>query len=182
MQDIVDLIEASTTNNSSGIVIQDERNVALLFGLLHLMKLFDSIDEAIISCWNKSCSSSLQSCAKLDTARVIKVHDAIQRALRVSDQSSGPTASPLTDSIAGTLNGQGGHKLDQLQWADCFVLQQWLLVRLWASCLTHDLLDETSEMEFLRPSYAATIAHFALQECRQLPLYVLEAHGTGMVC
>jgi len=70
--------------------------------------------------------------------------------------------------------------LTMLQWADCFVLQQWLIIRLWVSCLTHDLLNDSSAADFMRVSYAIQIADTVLEWCSLLDQRILEAHGTGM--
>lgn len=67
-----------------------------------------------------------------------------------------------------------------LQWADCFVLQQWLIIRLWVSCLTHDLLRDSSAAEFIRVQYAIQVANTVLEWCTVIDQKILEAHGTGM--
>jgi len=91
-------------------------------------------------------------------------------------------------SVAEALESAGSspwldkpQPLNPSQWADCFVLQQWLLMRMWVSCLTHELLDSRSELIFMRPSFVLDIAEKVVSECLALGIDVLEVHGSGMI-
>lgn len=187
MDEVYGQILQNDQQTPEGIVIDDNKNGSAMRGLRRLMKLFDSVDEDVIPCWNKSCSNSYQTCSKLTIYRVQKVYRDINEALltrkdhecsQVSLTSTG-RLSPH-DFLHGTKS-KLPHDLNELQWADCFVLQQWLLIRLWVSCLTHDLLEEGSELPFMRPSFAIIVADNVIQECRSLGETVLEVHGSGMV-
>jgi hypothetical protein len=61
------------------------------------------------------------------------------------------------------------------------MLQQWLLVRLWVSCLTHDLIATDSELLFTRPLFPVDVAEKVLKQCEKVHTSVLEVHGLGMV-
>ncbi|KEF56361.1 uncharacterized protein A1O9_07942 [Exophiala aquamarina CBS 119918] len=179
MDSIYREIEASATSHISSILVHDDKDVTAMRGLLQLMKLFDSVDEDVITCWNRSCSISHGTCTKLTTVQVQRVYNAISSAMpptssrtsRSDQNTDGASAAPQpTNSI-----------LNDPQWADCFVLQQWLFIRLWVSCLTHDLLDENSSLHFIRPSFAINVATNVWNECRNLETSVLEVHGIGMI-
>jgi len=172
-------IEASATSQISSILVHDDKDVTAMRGLLQLMKLFDSVDEDVITCWNRSCSVSHGTCTKLTTAQVQRVYNAISSAMPstprgvVPDQNSSNGSASAPQPSNSTLNDP--------QWADCFVLQQWLLIRLWVSCLTHDLLDESSSLHFIKPSFAISVATNVWNGCRKLETSVLEVHGIGMI-
>lgn len=180
MESIYREIEASATSQISSILVHDDKDVTAMRGLLQLMKLFDSVDEDVIPCWNRSCSITHGTCTKLTTAQVHRVYDAISGAMP-------PIPRRTTHSDQDTLNGAASAlgnpstALNDPQWADCFVLQQWLLIRLWVSCLTHELLDENSSLHFIKPSFAISVAANVWDECRQLETSVLEVHGIGMI-
>ncbi|KAH7121832.1 hypothetical protein B0J13DRAFT_158963 [Dactylonectria estremocensis] len=182
MNDVYKAISANATRKISNILIHDSRNVTAMQGLLQLMRLFDSVDEDVIPCWNRSCSPPLTSCAKLTVDRAHKVYDAIANAMKFGSRQDGDDAdmSSFFTTIS-PVSGSPTPELNDMQWADCFVLQQWLLIRLWVSCLTHDLLNEDSELTFIRPSFSVVIAENVLQQCQRLDASVLEVHGIGMV-
>ncbi|KAH7019663.1 hypothetical protein EDB80DRAFT_205720 [Ilyonectria destructans] len=182
MNDVYKTIAANATKQISNILIHDSRNVMAMQGLLQLMRLFDSVDEDVIPCWNRSCSPPLTSCFKLTVDRVHKVYDAIANAMKSGsrqDRNDADMSSLFT--TVSPVSGSPTMELNETQWADCFVLQQWLLIRLWVSCLTHDLLDEDSELTFIRPSFSVVIAENVLQQCQRLDTSVLEVHGIGMI-
>ena len=145
------------------------------------MRLYDTIDEKVISCWNKDCSPSLKKCSYLTTERVCEIYHAIQGAIETTDQRPlGPTpAAQALPYLLGTFTFN--HQITISQWADCFILQQFMLTRLWTSCLTHDLIDEMSDHSFMKPSFAIDIAENAVEECVGIGDAVLEIHGIGMV-
>jgi hypothetical protein len=159
-------IAAETLSNTSDIYIHDDKDIIAVQGLLQLMRLFDAIDEQVIPCWNRSCAPTLQVCQKLTINQVEKVYYSVAEAL----ESAG--SSPWLDKP---------QSLNASQWADCFVLQQWLLMRMWVSCLTHELLDSSSELIFMRPSFVLDIAERVASECLALGTDVLEVHGSGMI-
>lgn len=172
-------IEASATSQISSILVHDDKDVIAMRGLLQLMKLFDSVDEDVITCWNRSCSISHGTCTKLTTGQVQRVYNAISSAMP-------PTSSRISHSDESTNDASSAPQptnstLNDPQRADCFVLQQWLLIRLWVSCLTHDLLDENSSLHFIKPSFAISVATNVWNECRKLDTSVLEVHGIGMI-
>ena len=139
-----------------------------------IMKLFDSVDEQVIPCWNKSCSPSLSNCARLTVDCVQTVFKSIEDVLgpAVEDYGGPNQQSVPTTNVA---------PLTDVQWADSYVLQQGLLTRLWVACVTHDALAENSNLIFMRPSYVTVIASRVLDERHRLSDTVLEVHGDGMV-
>jgi hypothetical protein len=151
-------IAAETLANTSDIYIHDDKDIIAVQGLLQLMRLFDAIDEQVIPCWNRSCAPTLQVCQKLTIHQVEKVYHSVAEAL----ESAG--SSPWLDKP---------QPLNASQWADCFVLQQWLLM--------HELLDSSSELIFMRPSFVLDIAEKVVNECLTLGTDVLEVHGSGMI-
>lgn len=159
-------IGAQASSNSHDIYIHDDKDITAVHGLLQLMRLFDAIDEEVIPCLNRSCAPTLQACQKLNIHSVEKVYHSVADALE-ANQSSPWLDEPQT--------------LNPTQYADCFVLQQWLLMRLWVSCLTHDLLDDSSPLVFMRPSFVLDIAERVAKECVALGTDILEVHGSGMI-
>ena len=157
-------IGAQAMSRSQGIYIHDDKDIAAVHGLLQLMRLFDAIDEDVIPCWNRSCAPTLQTCQKLTVDHVEKVYHSIAEALNDDSTSPWPERS---------------QSLDPVQWADCFVLQQWLLMRLWVSCLTHDLLDGRSPLPFIHPWFVLDLAERVNNECQAIGSDTLELHGTG---
>lgn len=184
MQRMVDVfrdVASQTTFTSSNIPIYDDRDTLAMQGLLQLMRLFDSVDEAVIPCWNRSCAPPMQSCERLTIHRVALVHHAIANAFSpvdssIEQQTAATPASPWSRTVDQPMSS-----LLDVQWADCFVLQQWLLTRLWVSCLTHDLLDENLPEHFMKPTFAVSTAENTLARCSNLGSAVLEVHGNGMV-
>src|ERR1700743_3415716 len=76
-------IETGSTAGTSSILVHDERDLCAMRALLQLMNLFDSVDEEVIPCWNKTCSSADESCSKLTVDRVQTVYDAVTNAMTV---------------------------------------------------------------------------------------------------
>jgi hypothetical protein len=181
IREIYRQIEASSTPGNSNIVVHDERDLCAMRALLQLMNLFDSIDEEVIPCWNITCCYAPEVCSRFTVDRARTVYDAVTGAMTLLVDD--PIETPFSESRSPKSRIQRFQRslLNDLQWAYCFVLQQWLLVRLWVSCLTHSLLDESSEFHFLRPSFSMTIAEYVLEECEQLGQAVLEVHGVGMI-
>lgn len=159
-------IVAQTMSNTHDIYIHDDKDIVAVQGLLQLMRLFDAIDEQVIPCWNRSCAPTLQACQKLTIHQVEKVYRSVAEALEANG------SSPWIDKPPS---------LNASQWADCFVLQQWLLMRMWVSCLTHELLDSSSELVFMHPCFVLDIAEKVASECMALGTDVLEVHGSGMI-
>lgn len=159
-------IGAQAMSKSQGIYIHDDKDIAAVHGLLQLMRLFDAIDEDVIPCWNRSCAPTLQTCQKLTINHVEKVYHSIAEALTGHGTSPWPERSQA---------------LTPVQYADCFVLQQWLLMRLWVSCLTHDLLDGQSLSVCIWPSFVLDIAEKVNDECQVIGSDILEIHGSGMI-
>lgn len=159
-------IAAEAMSDSHDIYIHDDKDLVAVQGLLQLMRLFDAIDEQVIPCWNRSCAPTLQACQKLTINQVEKVYHSVAEAVEPNG------SSPWIDKPPS---------LNASQWADCFVLQQWLLMRMWVSCLTHELLDSSSELVFMHPSFVLDIAEKVASECMTLGTDVLEVHGSGMI-
>ncbi|KPI39651.1 uncharacterized protein AB675_3410 [Cyphellophora attinorum] len=175
IDDLYRRIDGNATIKISSILVHDSRDVAAMHGLLQLMRLCDAVDEYVIPCWNRTCAPHIETCTKLDVARVSSVYHAIAGAMH---QTKAAIDHDFTDTSAHatTTNPQ----LNSAQWADCFVLQQWLLVRLWVCCLTHDLLDVASTLPFMKPSFVIDLANQVLAKCQQLDRSLLEVHGAGM--
>lgn len=182
MSGIYKTISADATTQISNIMIHNGRNVTAMHGILQLMRLFDSVDEDVIPCWNKSCSPPLAMCTRLTVDRAHKVYDAIANAMN-RDGKDGQDSARIFNffTTITPVSGSPTLALNDIQWVDCFMLQQWLLIRLWVSCLTHDLLAEDSELAFMRPSFSVDIAENVLEQCQRVDTSVLEVHGLGMV-
>lgn len=150
--------------SSSAIIIQDERSESLVSGLLQLTKLLDSIDQDVIPCLNKSCAPTLQSCPKLSRGQVVGVHQAIVYAFNSKEQFPGTNVPAVHQPLT------------MLQWADCFVLQQWLIIYLCVSCLTHDPLEDNSAADFIRVQYTIQVANTGLEWCKR------SSRHTALVC
>lgn len=174
-------IETAATSEISSILVHDDKDVTAMHGLLQLMKLFDSVDEDVIQCWNRSCSIAQGSCTQLTATKVQRVFNAVSEAMPSSRarHATHPVQNHL--NVGSSAEQFSGPTLNDPQWADCFVLQQWLLVRLWVSCLTHDLLDENSSLHFMKSEFAVSVAANVWEQCRQLETRVLEVHGIGMI-
>lgn len=157
---------AEALSDVHDIYIHDDKDLIAVQGLLQLMRLFDAIDEQVIPCWNRSCAPTLQACQRLTIHQVEKVYHSVAEALEPNG------SSPWIDKPPS---------LNASQWADCFVLQQWLLTRMWVSCLTHELLNSSSELMFMHPSFVLDIAEKVASECMALGTDVLEVHGSGMI-
>lgn len=184
MAEIYKIALTAEHRSASSIAIHDDNIIAAMLGLQQLMKLFDCVDEQVIPCWNRSCSPSLSNCPRLTLDRVQKIFTAIEDALKPSAEDSS-TGRVLGQGISYLQSRKSVPKhllpLTDVQWADSYVLQQWLLTRLWAACMTHDILVEGSDLLFMRPSYVNIIAGRVLEECSRLGDTVLEVHGNGMV-
>ena len=179
--DVYRQIEATSTANTSSILVYDDRDLCAMRALIQLVSLFDSLEEGIIPCWNNTCLPATQSCFKFTIDRVRKVYDAVTNAnTSLVDDS---IESPLPDVRSTTHPTLQIQKslLNDMQRAYIFVLQQWLLTKLWVSCLMHDHIDEASQFPFLRPLFLITIAESVLEESRRLGQAVLEVHGVGMI-
>ncbi|KAL2203316.1 hypothetical protein CC79DRAFT_1218163 [Sarocladium strictum] len=179
MSDIYNAILADATTQVDNILVHDDKNITAMHGILQLMKLFDSIDEDVIPCWNRSCSPPLTTCTRLTVEHAHNVYESISNAMSCDSSSVGTNtrffdvSTPVSSSSATTLN--------DIQWVDCFMLQQWLLVRLWVSCLTHDLIATDSELLFTRPLFPVDVAEKVLKQCEKVHTSVLEVHGLGMI-
>lgn len=182
MSDIYNTLLADATTQVTNILVHDGRNVTAMHGILQLMKLFDSVDEDVIPCWNRSCTPPLTACTRLTVERAHNVYESISSAMSCDSSSivtnvrffnSFTTTTPASSNSATTLN--------DIQWVDCFMLQQWLLIRLWVSCLTHDLIAGDSELAFTRPLFPVYVAENVLEKCEKIHQSVLEVHGLGMV-
>ncbi|KAJ9634418.1 hypothetical protein H2204_006243 [Knufia peltigerae] len=183
MAEIYQDVLTAEHKSAGGIAIHDDSVKSTMLGLQQLMKLFDSVDEQVIPCWNNSCSSSLSKCDRLSVDRVQKVFSAIEAALHspAEDRALRNNLRPGSSMALDQNPGSQQHFLTDVQWGDCYVLQQWLLMRLWTACLTHDALSESSDLVFMQPSYATEIADRVLDECNRVGDYVLEVHGNGMI-
>ncbi|EPQ30683.1 uncharacterized protein PFL1_01584 [Pseudozyma flocculosa PF-1] len=82
-------------------------------------------------------------------------------------------------SSAGYASTSDWHKA-KVQKADVDVTRQWLLNRLWLTCLSHELLTPDNEHSCLRIDYAIDIARETLRVCNALSLRSMEAHGIGL--
>ncbi|KAJ9603251.1 hypothetical protein H2200_012029 [Cladophialophora chaetospira] len=169
--EIYNQIETRSTAETASILVHDERDLCAMRSLLQLMKFFDSIDEEVIPCLNRSCCRPFRRCSTLTIDRIRKVYDAVTSALETAQSESMPS-----DKLRIRKS-----QLKELQWAYCFILQQWLLVRIWVACFTHELLDETSQFPLMRASFAIAIAENVLEESPQLGQAALEVHGVNMI-
>ncbi|KIW21643.1 hypothetical protein PV08_02223 [Exophiala spinifera] len=183
MADIYQDVQKIEHKSAGGITIHDDSVLSTMLGLQQLMKLFDSVDEQVIPCWNNSCSPSLSNCDRLTVDRVQRVFKAIEAALHspAEDRVLRNNLRPVSSKANNPKSDSQPPFLTDVQWGDCYVLQQWLLMRLWTACLTHDALSESSSLTFMQPSYATVIADRVLDECNRVGDFVLEVHGNGMI-
>ncbi|KAN0065515.1 hypothetical protein ACQY0O_001352 [Thecaphora frezii] len=169
-------------------------------------RLFDVVDEKFVDCWNKRCPG--KGCDYLDAERAISLHDAIVSAEEDPDprpstsvgsdfgeRGGGGRVMAINNGLAGTppmlikqephgstssySSTSDWHKA-KVQKADVDVTRQWLLNRLWLTCLSHGLLTADSEHPCLRIDYAIDIARETLRVCNALSLRSMEAHGIGL--
>jgi hypothetical protein len=175
IDDLYQRIDGNATIEISSILVHDSRDVVAMHGLLQLMRLCDAVDEYVIPCWNRTCAPHIETCTKLDVARVSSVYHAIAGAMQGTNAPGEHNAHNSSARIATT-----SPQLNSAQWADCFVLQQWLLVRLWVCCLTHDLLDGAGSLPFMKPTFVIDLANAVLDECQNMDRSLLEVHGAGM--
>lgn len=179
MSEIYNAILADATTQVDNILVHDDKNITAMHGILQLMKLFDSIDEDVIPCWNRSCSPPLTTCTRLTVEHAHNVYESISSAM--SCDPGNVESNPRFFNVSTPVSGSSATSLNDIQWVDCFMLQQWLLVRLWVSCLTHDLIAGDSELLFTRPLFPVDVAENVLKQCEKVHTSVLEVHGLGMV-
>lgn len=170
--------------SASRIIVHDRKDAVAMLGLVQLMKLFDSIDEHAIPCFNRQCQPSPEACLRLTAASVLQIHHDIERGML--DPPAAGTLEEMLYAEASPGSGDRTHgdlrrTLDSSQWADIFVLQQWIKTRLWVSCLTHGLLEAESDFAIMNATYPFTVARETLDECERLGQTCLEVHGIGMV-
>ncbi|KZT55093.1 hypothetical protein CALCODRAFT_409741, partial [Calocera cornea HHB12733] len=139
------------------------------FPVRHL-KLFDSVDEDFIDCWNGRCAG--RACRTLDAARALALHKQLSEPLEgahTPSQESFEVFSSLTSTW----------KRGEIQSADVLITQQWLLNRLWRLAMSHGLIDPAASEPALRVDAPVTLAHAALAICNRLSMPSIEAHGIG---
>ncbi|KAK2605706.1 hypothetical protein N8I77_008528 [Diaporthe amygdali] len=177
--------------DSSGIVIQDDAESAGMLGLLHLMRLFDPINEDFLRCWNGHCKNDLGGCRFLNERTAVMIYDQIDRHNLEGKNSSVATAALKPSQSATTLSAEkppppvpswlSAATATSSQQADILVNQQWLLNRLWHLCLSHKLLVPQSGHAALSIYNAVSIAENTLRICQTTPLASIEVHGIGMI-
>lgn len=174
-------LRAASVKELSGVVIFDSRMASATVGLLRLSKLCSAVDERVISCWNSSCSSGRQACTKVTIEQAVQVFNSIESAAGPSEDPNDPENILSARILEDRAAHEGVEILTQGQVIDISILRFWLTTRLWVSCLTHDLLDETSPHENLRPSYMVHIARQALDIANICGEDRLATHGIGIV-
>uniref|UniRef100_A0A8H7N8C3 Zn(2)-C6 fungal-type domain-containing protein n=1 Tax=Bionectria ochroleuca TaxID=29856 RepID=A0A8H7N8C3_BIOOC len=174
-------LRAASVKELSGVVIFDSRMASATVGLLRLSKLCSAVDERVISCWNSSCSSGRQACTKVTIEQAVQVFNSIESAAAPSEDPNDPENILSARILEDRAAHEGVEILTQGQVIDISILRFWLTTRLWVSCLTHDLLDETSPHENLRPSYMVHIARQALDIANICGEDRLATHGIGII-
>ncbi|EJU05159.1 hypothetical protein DACRYDRAFT_113349 [Dacryopinax primogenitus] len=139
------------------------------FPVRHL-KLFDSVDEDFIDCWNGRCAG--RTCTTLDVARALALHKQLSESLDSADTSNQESFEVLSSLTSAWKRGE-------IQSADVLITQQWLLNRLWRLCMSHGLISPSASEPALRVDLPVTIAHAALAICNKLSMTSIEAHGIG---
>ncbi|EMC92493.1 hypothetical protein BAUCODRAFT_27768 [Baudoinia panamericana UAMH 10762] len=182
MSPVLEELQAKASQRSEAIIVHDQRSAPAMHGLLQLIALFESVDAEIVPCFNRSCTPRNQRCMQLTTAVAIKTYDAIKGVIgRPADRREGqPVCSPRVN-LDITYTTQASSELSTSQYADCFTLQQWLLIRLWVACLAHDLLSADESCLVLSPTFPVAIAWDVWSKCNALGEAVLEVHGLGMI-
>lgn len=170
----------------SNILIQDEAESAGMIGLLHLMTLFDVIDENFLRCWNGSCENVNDTCRFLDRTRAISIHHKLEKSSPFQKTYDGnrPNSRCASDATLTATSSEDwcAHAdLKDTQKADILINQQWLQNRLWNVCLSHNLLSETSSHPALLISQSLSIAEATLRLCTSMSLSSFEVHGVGIV-
>ncbi|PWN47697.1 hypothetical protein IE53DRAFT_235554 [Violaceomyces palustris] len=165
----------------------------------HQLRLFDAFDEKFVDCWNKQCPG--KGCDYLNTQVALQLHRAISNDQEESESDSHRLRAPddfdgrqrsHSDSRRGGVREErmppvGGAMSQATDWAqaktqkaDVDITRQWLLNRLWLTCLSHGLVSSDSPHECLQVSYAIDIARQTLRVCNSLTLRSMEAHGIGL--
>lgn len=185
----------------SGIIVHNEKDAAAMMGLTLLMEIFDSIDEAIIVCWNSRCSIiTTGKCQTLIESKAISIYRSLARVSNVSRYLQRKNKDHFivdSDPVLPDQNGSNENSppfseelkvvrvmrdfLSETQCADVLVTQKWVLDRLWNLCFSHGLLRQYSEQQELCFRYAFDNGVKTLDLCRSLRISAMEAHGVGMV-
>lgn len=161
------------TEYISQFTSSDHADSVAMTGMLYLMETFDNIEETVIECWNCNCRLSDGVCESFDRRRALQIFRAQYRAREAcatGNISFAPSATPVP--LAELLESQQ---------VDILVTQLWLLNRLWSLCLSHGLLQESSDHPELCHMFACHIALFLNEQCKRFPLSTLEIHGVGLI-
>lgn len=163
----------TATEYISHFTSSDHSDSVAMTGLLYLIETFDNIEETVIECWNGNCKVSDGMCESFDRRRALQTFRAQYRAREAcltGNISFAPSATPLPLT-----------ELIESQQVDILITQLWLLNRLWSLCLSHGLLQESSDHAELRYRFACDIAISVNEQCKRFPLPTLEIHGVGLV-
>ncbi len=161
------------TEYISHFTSSDHSDSVAMTGLLYLMETFDNIEETVIECWNGNCKVSDGMCESFDRRRALHTFRAQYRAREaclMGNISLAPSATPIPLAT-----------LIESQQADILITQLWILNRLWSLCLSHGLLQESSDHAELCYLFACHIALSLNEQCKRFPLSTLEIHGVGLV-
>ena len=140
------------------------------------LKLFDSVDEDFVDCWNGRCAG--RTCRKLNADKAAKLYHSF---MEDYDQQDEQPESVPTPQIAASEEGTGESEYERkkVQKADVNVTRQWLLNRLWLTCLSHGLVSVDSQHAPLQATHAVDIARRTLKIVERLTMPAMEAHGIG---
>lgn len=151
------------------------------------LRLFDSIDEDFVNCWNGRCAG--EKCRKLDTNKALSLNSSFNNGQIIEnrktsnfEQRDNPATERSSESN-GSLDSRSlsssKRRHSELQRADVEVTRHWLLNRLWYVCLSHGLISVDTPHSSLQPDYPIAIARNMLVICEELTLVSMEANGVG---
>ncbi|KAG2184403.1 hypothetical protein INT43_000312 [Umbelopsis isabellina] len=151
------------------------------------LRLFDSVDEDFVDCWNGHCAG--EKCHKLHANKALSLNSSFDNSEVIgstkapNSEQRGSTVSERSAECHGTVDSRtpsrSKRRHTELQRADVEVTRHWLLNRLWYVCLTHGLIAVDTPHSSLQPDYPITIARNMLVICEDLTLISMEANGLG---
>ena len=147
-------------------------------GLRDMINTFDSVDDVLINCRNKSCDLSRLDSNHVSPQRLCSM----MRKYTAPDDVAGPmgTEWPVTRGADGDgLPVMNRKKLAQR--SDILITRQWMRNQLWKVANWHRYLHASSPDPELRPSFVIEIAKDTLRICGMFAISLMEVHGVGLV-
>lgn len=147
-------------------------------GLRDMINTFDSVDDVLINCRNKSCDLSRLGTGHVSPQRLCLM----MRKYTAPDDVAGPmgTEWPVTRGADGDgLPVMNRKKLAQR--SDILITRQWMRNQLWKVANWHSYLHIGNPEPELRPAFVIEIAKDTLRICGMFSISLMEVHGVGLV-